>query len=55
VLEVPHQGRGIQKVDGGDAYAGMGNVFHGLLDYQAGVKDSAAISPAYPGRQYRRA
>jgi len=32
VLEVPHEGRGVEEVDGGDAEAGVRGVVHSLLD-----------------------
>ncbi len=41
MLEVPHEGRGIEEIDGGDAQAGLWCWVHCLLDYQSDVKDSA--------------
>src|ERR1017187_8896418 len=38
VLEVPHQRRGIEKADGGDAQAGLRGGGHALLEYQSGAK-----------------
>jgi hypothetical protein len=39
VLEVPHEGRGVEEADGGDAQAGFWCWVHCLLDYQPCVKD----------------
>jgi hypothetical protein len=43
VLEVPHQRRGIQEVDGGDAQPGMWDGSHALLDYQRRAENSGAF------------
>jgi hypothetical protein len=36
VLEVPHEGRGVEEVDGGYAQAGMGSWVHALLRLASG-------------------
>jgi hypothetical protein len=40
VLEVPHEGGGIEEVDGCDAQASLRGNTHTLLDYQSRAKDS---------------
>ena len=40
VLEVPHQRRGVQKADGGNAQTGLRPNIHTFIDYQVGVKDA---------------
>jgi hypothetical protein len=44
VLEVPHQGRWVEKVDGGDTNGGIGGETHALLEYQAMADDSGCGS-----------
>jgi hypothetical protein len=43
VLEVPHQRRGIEEVDGGDAQPGMGDRSHALLEYQRWAVNSGTF------------
>jgi len=42
VLEVPHEGRGIEEADGGNAQAGLLGGNHVLLDYQRAGGGAAA-------------
>jgi hypothetical protein len=42
MLEVPHEGRGIEEVDGGNAQAGIWGRAHVFLEYQPRAKDSPA-------------
>jgi hypothetical protein len=42
VLEVPHERRGIEEADGGDALAGIWGGAHVFLEYQPRAKDSPA-------------
>jgi hypothetical protein len=47
VLEVPHEGRGIEEADGGDAQTGMGDGAHTFLDYSLRAKDSRGVFAAW--------
>jgi len=42
VLEIPHQRRGIEEVDGGDAQARLWGGIHCYLEYQHRMKDSVS-------------
>jgi hypothetical protein len=50
VLEIPHQGRGIEKVDGGDAQARISVRIHSPLDYQFQEAGCAARTFRCEGR-----
>jgi hypothetical protein len=54
VLEVPHQRRGIEKADGGDAQAGLRGGGHALLEYQSGAKGAAAAADGHESTPYAR-
>jgi len=38
MLEVPHEGSGIKKADGGDTETGMRDRTHALLEYQFALR-----------------
>jgi hypothetical protein len=44
VFKVPHEGGGVEEVDGGDAETGWRGRIHWLLGYQSDVMDSAWVS-----------
>jgi hypothetical protein len=43
VLEVPHQRRGVEKADGGDAQTGWGSQIHAHIEYIAGLRMQGRI------------
>jgi hypothetical protein len=41
MLEVPHQGRWVEKADGGDAQTGLGLKIHAQIEYQSRAGECA--------------
>jgi len=54
MLEVPHEGRGVEEADAGNAQTGWGTGTHVLLDYRHGANNAGGVCGMNLGRQWLR-